>query len=74
MPDVLKTGESTEKGLGWVAKAWTAAQADLLRRLGVLGLDETTMVAVWVGVGPEKGHRSIIVSPDVGGGRSRSLL
>ena len=27
------------------------------------------MVAVWVGVGPEKGHRSIIVSPDVGGGR-----
>ena len=74
MPGVLKTGESAERGLGWVAKARTAAQADLLRRLGVLGLDETTMVAVWVGVGPEKGHCSIIVSPDVGGGRSRSLL
>ena len=71
MPGVLKTGESAERGLGWVAKARTAAQ---VRRLGVLGLDETTMVAVWVGVGPEKGHRSIIVSPDVGGGCSQSLL
>ena len=74
MPGVLKTDESAERGLGWVAKAQTAAQADLLRRLGVLGLDETTMVAVWVGVGPENGHCLIIDIPDVGGGRSRSLL
>ena len=74
MPGVLKTGESAERGLGWVAKAQTAAQVDLLRWLVVLGLDETMMVAIWVGVGPEKGHRSIIVSPDVGGGCSRLLL